>query len=209
MKKVLKINGFVLPVLYVMLFTGIFFTTLAVSSSLKNKVTNEAQEKIVEDSPKTEEVIKVEDNNMLYPYTDNNVKVIREYYDYTATKEEGKNAIVYYNGTYMQNTGLDFGLENPFDVVSVLKGTVADVKDDENIGKIITIKHDNNFVSTYESLSDVSVKKGDVVDKGVVIGKSGTNKIDASLGNHLHFELYYGGELVNPKLYLGKTVKGE
>jgi len=217
MKKKLKLKGYVLPVLYVTLFTGAFFVTLAASTSFKNKITGN---NINDDSQKesVKEVIKEDDTtgnnsgNMIAPYTDSSVTVGRDYYDYKGNIESQKNSIVYYNDTYMQNSGIDYVSSNAFDVLNVLPGTVLEVKDDENLGKTVSIKHDNNLVSNYESLSEVSVKKGDVIDKGIVIGKSGTNKIDSALGNHLHFELYDGGSLVDPKLYIGKDVnisKGE
>ena len=107
----------------------------------------------------------------------------------------------------MQNSGVDFVNKNTFDVISILEGSVTDVKEDETLGKIIEIKHDNNYISLYQSLSEVSVKKGDMVKQGQVIGKSGTNELDKELGNHLHFELYLDGQVVNPTLYLNKELK--
>ena len=93
-----------------------------------------------------------------------------------------------------------------FDVVSVLEGTITNVKEDETLGKIVEIKHSNDYISIYQSLSEVSVKKGDTVTQGQVIGKSGTNELDKELGNHLHFEFYANGQIVDPTLYLNKEI---
>ena len=101
---------------------------------------------------------------------------------------------------------MDFGLENTFDVVSVLDGTVVDVREDELLGTVVEIKHDNDFISSYQSLSEVSVKKNDAITRGQVIGKSGTNTIDQDLGNHLHFELYKSGEVVDPSKYFDQVI---
>ena len=46
--------------------------------------------------------------------------------------------------------------------------------------------------------SEIYVKKDDVISQGLVIGKSGENKLDKDLGNHLHFEIYANGQRVNP-----------
>ena len=79
-------------------------------------------------------------------------------------------------------------------------------QDYEFIGKIIEIQHDNEYISVYQRISEVNVKKGDTISQGHVIGKSGENALDKSLGNHLHFELYIGGHAVNPLLYINKEV---
>ena len=101
---------------------------------------------------------------------------------------------------------MDFVHEQQFTVISILDGTVTNVKEDELLGKTIEITHDNDYVSVYQSLSEINVKKGDSITQGQVLGKSGTNKLDQELGNHLHFELYIGGQIVNPTLYLDKEV---
>ena len=80
---------------------------------------------------------------------------------------------------------------------------------DRLLGNIIEIKHDNNFISSYQSLSDVQVKKNDVVKQGQVIGKSGTNAIDQDMGNHLHFELYKSGEIVDPSKYFDQVISSD
>ena len=148
-----------------------------------------------------------ETTKILNPYLDENVTIGKNYYDYKADSKTQENSIIYHDNTYMQNSGVDFVNKNTFDVISILEGSVTDVKEDETLGKIIEIKHDNNYISLYQSLSEVSVKKGDMVKQGQVIGKSGTNELDKELGNHLHFELYLDGQVVNPTLYLNKELK--
>ena len=100
-------------------------------------------------------------------------------------------------------------MKDTFDVVSVLDGTVTDVKQDDILGNVVEIKNGNDYVTTYQSLSEVAVKKGDSVTQGQVIGKSGTNKLDKDMGNHLHFELYTNGQIVDPNLYIDKELKNE
>lgn len=143
---------------------------------------------------------------IIYPYTDQAVTIGKNYYDYKGTTEEQENSIIYHENTYIQNSGVDFVYEQPFTVISILEGTVTTVKEDELLGKTIEITHANDYVSVYQSLGEVNVKKGDTVTQGQVLGKSGTNKLDQDLGNHLHFELYIGGQIVNPTLYLDKEV---
>ena len=75
------------------------------------------------------------------------------------------------------------------------------------LGNVVEIKHSNELISVYQSLSEINVEKDQTVTKDQVIGKSGTNNIAAILDDHLHFELYYKGQVVNPNEYLGKTLK--
>lgn len=143
---------------------------------------------------------------IINPYTDASVTIGKYYYDYKGDSEKQQKSIIYHDNTYMQNSGIDFISENVFDVVSVLPGTIINVKDDELLGKIVEIKHENDYITIYQSLSEIIVKKGDIVNQGQVIGKSGTNELDKEIGNHLHFEFYINGQIVDPNLYLNKEV---
>lgn len=143
---------------------------------------------------------------VINPYVSESVTTGKTYYDYDGDAASQEKSIIFYDNIYMQNSGIDFVSNETFDVVAVLNGTILEVKDNETLGKIIEIQHENNYVSTYQSLSEVTVKKGEVVSQGQVIGKSGINELDKDLGNHLHFEFYANGQVVNPNLYLNKEL---
>ena len=147
-----------------------------------------------------------ETRKMINPYTDSSVTISKSYYDYKGEATEQEKSITVYENTYIQNTGIDYISTNTFDIVSVLDGTVVTVKEDELLGKIIEIKHDNGLITSYQSLSEITVQKNDKIKQGQVIGKSGTNKLDKEIGNHLHFEIYEKGSSVNPINYLNKEV---
>lgn len=140
------------------------------------------------------------------PYLDNNVKLAKSFYDYKADSESQERSIILYENTYMQNSGVDYSSENVFDVVSILDGSVISVKDDNLLGTTIEVRHSNDLISVYQSLSNVIVKEGDELLQGQIIAKSGTSNINKELGNHLHFELYYKGAIVNPEEYYNKDV---
>lgn len=140
------------------------------------------------------------------PYLDASVSIGKTFYDYEGSSEEQENSIIYYENTYMQNSGVDYVSSNTFDVVSVLDGTVISVEENDLLGTTIEVRHSNNLISVYQSLSDVVVEENMVVVQGQVLAKSGTSNINKELGNHLHFELYYNGEIVNPEEYYNKNV---
>ena len=177
------------------------------TNNLKKEPEEEPTSYITDAIIEEEEAVMKEEKKVLNPYTDSSVTIGKSYYDYKADAETQEKSIVYHDNTYMQNSGIDFIAENPFDVVAILDGSVTDVKADDTLGKIIEIKHDNGYVSIYQSLSEVSVKKGDVITQGQVLGKSGTNNLDKDMGNHLHFELYVNGQVVDPTLYLNKELQ--
>jgi len=136
---------------------------------------------------------------LIRPYTDEKVKIVKNYYDYKGEEETQKNSIFFHEDTYMQSTGVSYGGVDDFDVVAVLDGTVTSVREDELLGTIVEIKHNNNLTSVYQSLKDVSIKKDDKVSQGQPIAKAGTSNIDTSLKNHVYFELIQDGKVINPE----------
>ena len=55
-------------------------------------------------------------------------------------------------------------------------------------------------------MGEVNVSVDDKVMQGMIIGKSGESNVSSDLGNHLHFELYYNGVVVNPEEYYEKAI---
>ena len=201
-----KLKSFVLPTL---VCTLILVLSITLSLSNKNETQPKHEVSYVSNIILNSELPVMEHSiTMINPYLDNSVAIGKSYYDYKASSESQEKSILYYDGTYIQNSGIDFISEQVFDIVSVLEGEVIEVREDKVLGKIVEIKHSNDYVSLYQSLSEVNVKKGDTINQGQVIGKSGTNELDKSIGNHLHFELFYNGIIVNPQEHLNKEIKG-
>ena len=207
-----KIKSFVVPILYVLSVAMLIGSVVAIekainSSLLKDTGTvSDREEVIPTDNEIVEEIAPVVNNDpqIIRPYTNTDMKVVKDYYNKDSDNATQENAIFYYGDTYMQNSGIDYANGNDFDVVSILDGTVMEVLDDEIMGKTIKIKHSNDLISVYQSLSEINFKVDDNVIQGTIIGKSGENNISTDLGKHLHFELYYQGKVVNPDDYFGK-----
>lgn len=155
-----------------------------------------------------EEEIKVVNaaNVIIRPYKDEDVKIVKDYYDYSAEAEKQEQSLIYYENTYIQSSGVSYAKGNSFDVVSVLDGTVVEVKEDNILGNSITIEHSNGITSIYQSLSNITVKKGDIINAGFVIATSATSNISSELDNHLYFELIINGAPVNPENYYNKQI---
>jgi len=140
------------------------------------------------------------------PYIDTEVKVTKNFYDYLENSKEQEQSLIYYEGTYMQSSGIAYSKGDSFDVVSILDGTVKEVKEDLTLGNVITIEHENGITSVYQSVGDINIKVNDAVTKGQVIAKSSTSNISTELGNHLYFELIIDGICVDPENYYDKLV---
>lgn len=138
------------------------------------------------------------------PFLIDNITINKTFYNQEDDKNNQEKSIIEYQGTYMQNTGVDYKYNEVFDIVSILDGTVIEVTDNDVLGKTIKIRHNNDLISTYQSLSEVSVKVDDTVLNGQVIGKSGTCSL-YSKDNNLHFELSYQGKNIDPEKTYNKT----
>ena len=140
------------------------------------------------------------------PYKDNDITVLRTYYDYKADSTSQENSLIYYEGTYIPSSGVAYSKADSFEVVSILDGTVTEIKEDDILGNIVTVEHENGIISIYQSVGEISVKVNDTVTGGQVIAKSSTSNISTDLGNHLYFELIIDGICVDPENYYDKSV---
>ena len=71
---------------------------------------------------------------------------------------------------------------------------------DVGYGYLVVIDHANGFATYYAHLSNIYVEVGQAVERGQVIGAVGNT--GWSTGPHLHFEIRYYGELLNPRAHL-------
>lgn len=141
------------------------------------------------------------------PFTREDVSIYKNFYDKDTSEEEQKNSIIYHEGIYMQNSGVDYKSEEQFDITSSLSGTVTNVTDDTLLGKTIEIRNSTELIMVYQSLGEVLVKKGDTISQGQIIGKSGTCKLNSEIKQGLHFEIYKNGQVINPEKIYGKQLK--
>ena len=62
--------------------------------------------------------------SIIRPYTDETVEIGKTYYDSKAEETNQESSIIYYKGTYIQNTGVDYISKNIFDVIAIADGKV-------------------------------------------------------------------------------------
>lgn len=103
--------------------------------------------------------------------------------------------------TNEQHFGIDIvGPENEA-IKTTLDGTVILATWSSETGYTITVQHSNNLISVYKHNSVLLKKIGDYVKAGeaiAIIGNSG----EQTTGPHLHFELWYNGNAIDPQDYM-------
>ena len=148
-----------------------------------------------------------DNESMKYPIKEDkvaNAKILQEFYDVNADREQQQNALLVFKQTFTTSDGISISVNaEPFEVVSAMSGEVKEVKEDPFTGNRITIEHANGYETVYISVKDILVKAGDTVTQGEQIATSMENDSNPKAGNHLHFKVKKDGNLINPKTFLG------
>lgn len=107
-----------------------------------------------------------------------------------------------FSGQWKNHKGVDFAASEGVPVYAVKNGKVSlALENDATFGNYIIISHDSgNMTSVYAHLSRMSVKYGQTVKRGDVIGYVGQTGMVT--GPHLHFEIRFGGVAEDPEKLL-------
>ena len=101
----------------------------------------------------------------------------------------------------LYHEGVDFPKRTGEAVLSTADGKVVYAGTRlSSYGKVIIIEHEDKWASLYAHLSKILVQSGHFVRKKQKIGEVGNT--GRSFGPHLHFELMYEKQPVNPIPYL-------
>jgi murein DD-endopeptidase MepM/ murein hydrolase activator NlpD len=92
--------------------------------------------------------------------------------------------------------GFDLAVTSAVPIVAAGRGKVALAEYLGIYGNCVIVDHGLGVQSLYAHLSSIDVKKGDDVDKGRQLGRSGMTGLAG--GDHLHFSMLVGGYPVNP-----------
>lgn len=103
------------------------------------------------------------------------------------------------------HSGIDFSSKRGTHVYATGDGKVSKVKTSlGGYGKEIEIDHGFGYVTKYAHLQKFDVKIGQKVKRGDVIGEVGST--GSSTAPHLHYEIIYKGNKVNPVYYFYKDL---
>src|SRR5215213_764143 len=103
--------------------------------------------------------------------------------------------------TGQQNDGINVAVPEGTPVKAAEDGVVAYAGSElKGYGNLVLVRHSNGFVTAYAHASELSVKKGESIKRGQVIGKAGaTGNVTSP---QLHFEVRKGATPVDPAQYL-------
>lgn len=93
--------------------------------------------------------------------------------------------------------GVDLAQPTGKDIYAAFDGTVRTSRYNKTYGNLIIIRHDNGLETYYAHLSQRYATVGMRVKAGDIIGLCGNT--GRSYGSHLHFEIRYMGNAMNPE----------
>lgn len=98
------------------------------------------------------------------------------------------------------HSGMDIAAPNGRPIKATAKGRIIFVGNLFYTGNVVYIDHGNGVISLYAHMSKTTVKKGQNVQRGQVIGKVGRS--GRVTGPHLHWSVYLNGTVVDPAVFL-------
>lgn len=98
------------------------------------------------------------------------------------------------------HAGVDIANFKNTEVLAAASGTVKFAGADGGYGNAVILDHGNGYESLYGHAEDILVRVGDVVKKGELIASMGSTGL--STGEHLHFEVRFAGEAVDPTVFV-------
>jgi murein DD-endopeptidase MepM/ murein hydrolase activator NlpD len=150
-----------------------------------------------EDSALRTEIENEDQYNIGISYDDKPQNSIKDYFFFAPLKGTVSNNYSIKDKHY----GIDI-VASPNDIIkSTLDGMVILNAWTLETGYVIAIQHQNNLISVYKHNSVLLKKEGMYVKAGEAIAYVG-NSGELTTGPHLHFELWYSGNPVNPKEYI-------
>lgn len=207
--KTKRLKKFVLPTVYVMVIGVLFISISFLGNILQSKVDygNMAVSTLKDNVTPVGKTDNVVESRIERPYVSSNVSISKSFYDMTDDEAKQQNSLVYYENTYLQNSGVLYSSTSAFDVICAIDGKVTNVSKDEILGNFVEITHNPNLKTIYYSLSEVQVKKDDTVMSGDVLGKSGDNSLNGETENCLLFEVYHNGTAIDPEDFYNMSIE--
>ncbi len=98
--------------------------------------------------------------------------------------------------------GVDIAASPNQSVVATMDGTVIFAVYTAEMGYTVCISHPGQLISIYKHCDSVLKKSGDKVSLGEAVALVGRNKGESGNGSHLHFELWYQGQPLDPEKYI-------
>ncbi len=202
-----KLKGYVIPMAYSIAVCAIFASVLLLTSALKSFSIPEniihVMNPLVDN---VKPVVREETVEIIKPYYDTTVTIAKGFYSKDDEEKNQQSSLIYYQNTYMQNSGVLYSGPNIFDIVSVLDGKVINIKEDEILGNVVEIEHNSQLITSYHALGEIKVILGAEIKQGDIVGISGHTALNADSSNNLLFEVAFQGKNINPESFYSMNI---
>lgn len=131
----------------------------------------------------------------IWPIDRTKLRTISSYYGYRLHPKLGYRRM---------HEGIDITAPIGTDVYATGNGVITRAGWQNGYGKVIELNHGFGYRTRYAHLSSIYVVVGDSVKRGETIGAVGNTGI--STGPHLHYEVHYRGNHVDPINYFDKNM---
>ena len=103
-----------------------------------------------------------------------------------------------------RNDGINIATPEGTPIRAAASGTVTYAGNElKGYGNLVLIRHPDGYVTAYAHAGSIRVNRGDMVERGQVIGTAGeTGDVDRP---QLHFEIRHGVQAVDPVQYLDRA----
>ena len=105
-----------------------------------------------------------------------------------------------FNGRLGRHEGIDFSAATGTPVLATASGKVVAAGWRRGYGRTVEISHGLGVTTRFGHLSEITVKPGQTVDRGDVVGRVGNS--GRSTGSHLHYEIRVRGTPRNPAHFM-------
>lgn len=110
------------------------------------------------------------------------------------------------NEAWRLHPGIDIGLPLGSSIMASAEGVVKEISSTPDEGLVVVLEHGNGWESVYGNLAEVTVKEGDRIIKGMIIGTSGATSCN-SMTPGFHFGINHNQKPVNPENIIEGLVK--
>jgi stage II sporulation protein Q len=205
-----KLQRYVFLGMLVLVFVAFFISLTLIDQNEKPDPIEDPIEDPIDDDDDDDNIVK---KLFIIPFAGTNYEIVTKFYDKDASEEDQELAIIVYEGPnstdYVNSQGIAISAKDGknFDVLCSYEGVVKSVDDSPVYGFMVTIELENDVTTEYSSLSSTSLKVGDRVAQGAVVGVSGDCDYNVAAKNHVYFRIVKGSVIFNPQTLIGKELK--
>lgn len=108
-----------------------------------------------------------------------------------------------FTGRTSWHGGIDFAGKEGSNILATGAGVVVHSAARSGYGNLVEIDHGDGYLTRYAHLNEFLVSKGDIVQRGDVVGLMGCT--GRCTGPHVHYEVLLNGRTVDPLRYISRS----